>query len=299
MTPRIVCVALYLLPSPLKWLAARGGNGQVWQHYSEAAALSFLLLAIMLSILPAFLLLSAVLFFAEKFFDTFHLDEVSNWSYLGLLAIWALTWMVGLTSAARGSRRPFPFLSPLGRRAWVRRTAAVSWTLFWAVAAVVVALTVHSTNLAGTVGGKPAEIYLLYDQGIAPPWLAHLTGYRLILAASDRWGKGAAVVAPITPESLDEALTHGRLLFLCTHGLQGRILVDGELLGPRELTRHAVPGKKLRLVYLTACDAGKAECEWRKALAPATVILFNRYSSELEHAFWLWFRAPGMMAKLD
>jgi len=52
-------------------------------------------------------------------------------------------------------------------------------------------------------------------------------------------------------------------------------------------------------VYLTACHGGDAAIEWREALAPATVISFDRNSAVLEHAFWLWFRAPGVVAELE
>jgi hypothetical protein len=294
----MTCLTACLLPSPLKWLAARGGNELVCHHYRQAAALSFLLLAIILSSVPTFLLLHVVALW-EDFFYRFRLEEVYSWSYLGLLAVWAGAWAAGLIFAALGSKRPLPLLSSLGRRVWVRSTAGAGWTVLTIAVGSVATLAILSTGVPATGGSKPAEVYLLYDAEIAPRWMATLGGYRLTHAAIARWGQGAAAVAPITQESLHEALAYGRLVFLATHGLSGRILTCGEQLGPRELTSQAPPGKNLRFVYLTACHGGDAGLEWREALAPARVVSFDRNSAALEHAFWLWFRAPGVVAGLE
>jgi len=129
------------------------------------------------------------------------------------------------------------------------------------------------------------------------------------------------VLAPLNEESLQEALAHGRMVVLATHGSDGLVTASSLVVcAPRvegdhdplrmryllvmqdgdkwETARRVYAGPHLQLVYLCACDAGEVRMRWCDRLTPAEVITFDRISSASEHVWWLLFEAPGRVLSL-
>jgi len=286
-------VAAYLLPPPFQWLAAWKRGDLAAHHARQAAGLSSLLLATIAGIVILSLILTAALVFREKAFAALRLDLVHDWTCIVLGAIWAVLWISGICLAALGSTRPLPLAARIGRSALLRRTGAVGWTGIWILVIAVTAIAVRSTALARPLDGRPATVYILYDADTAPRWVFTLASYRIALAAGARWGEGSTVVDAISTDTIREAARHGRLVYLGTHGGDGKILFGGTPHGP---PGSLSPGKDLQLVYISACHAGDDAEAWSGAFAPARVVTFPRNSVVLEHAFWLWFQAPEIVA---
>ena len=160
--------------------------------------------------------------------------------------------------------------------------------------------------------------------GLVPRWVFNLGFYRISRAATERWGPGSVVVAPLDEHHLELALQHGRFIFLACHGRDGDIgtsdllivappLDAPELDGPnrglwvgrRDVDRHQEPwtglrkGPSLQLVYNTACDSGVNAERWENALAPAEVKTFDRLSTVAEHIVWLWGTGPERVRGLE
>jgi hypothetical protein len=153
-------------------------------------------------------------------------------------------------------------------------------------------MAVYAGCAARPLDGRPAPLYILYDDTQAPRWVMALVSVPTIYAAERHWGRGSTIVAPITPASLAESLARGRFVYVAVHGVNGPLLYkDGEIT-PHDVAGHMPVGKDLRLVYLSACHGGDMASEWESALAPAHVISHPRFSAHLEHARFLWYRAP-------
>ncbi|MGQ9592454.1 MAG: hypothetical protein ACUVYA_19410, partial [Planctomycetota bacterium] len=286
---RLAAAATYLLPAPAKKLAVRRAGDLAWFHYRQALALSFLLACIAIAIAPA-MVLSAFLFVRwEDGFARFRPDAVLDALFRAAGVGWALLWLAGVLRALAASRRPLPLTRRIAGSKALGKTALAVSSALWLLFAGAAAATAHSLHLARRAHDRFPSVYILYDAELAQRWVFALATYRLALAADARWGRGATAVAPLTEESLREATSEGRLVYLGTHGEGGRILVRGKLLGPADMRAWIAPGEKLQFVYLAACHAGSAAGEWARAFAPARVVTFDRNSAVLEHAAWFWF----------
>jgi hypothetical protein len=295
---RLVAVLAYFLPSPLKGIFGRLGTGLAEHHVRQAWALSLLLLLIVVSTIPSFLLLSGALAFLGDEYPRWRLDEIATWLYVGFLAAWAFLLLAGIVLAAAGSRRRLPVVARLGGRRWVRQIAQAGWTLLYLLVALATGATLHALHLARPVGGRPPAVHILYDDSATPRWLMALGGYRMELAALARWGDGAFQLSPFDPDMFTRAISESRLVFVGSHGSGGRIYFRNSSVVPQDLAGHTTPGKSLRLVYLTACHGGDS-AGWASLLAPARVVTFSRNSLVLEHIAWLWIRAPAVVSDLD
>jgi hypothetical protein len=239
---------------------------------------------------------------------------------LGVLLAWALTWAVAVLLALAGSSWGLPLVRRLARsRRWIRVSFAGNALALVGLAAFAGVAT-HAVSLTRQRG--PAAVYLLYDDDVpVPRWLYAVGMYRLSLKATDRWGPGSVVLAPLSEETLQEALAHGRMVVLATHGSDGLVTASSLVVGaPKvegdhdplrmrcllvmqdgekwETARRAYAGPHLQLVYLSACDAGEERSRWCDRLTPAEVITFDRISSASEHVWWLLFEAPGRLQSI-
>lgn len=295
---RLAAAAAYLLPAPAKKLAVRRAGDLAWFHYRQALALSLLLACLLLAIAPA-MVLNAFLFVRwEDGFARFRPDALFDALFRAAGVAWALLWLAGVLRALAASRRPLPLTRRIAGSRALTKTALVVSSALWLLFAGAAVATAHALYLARRAGDRSPSVYVLYDAGLAPRWVFALASYRLALAAEARWGSGATAIAPLTKESLLEATSEGRLVYLGTHGEGGRILVGGKLLGPADLRAWIAADEKLQLVYLAACRAGSAAGEWAEAFAPARVVTFDRNSAVLEHAAWFWFQAPRIALEL-
>jgi hypothetical protein len=271
----------------------------VSRHRQQALALSFLVVG--------FVGLCAILFLVntwlhltwERTVLALRVNEKLELLLTVMVAVWLLAWLAGVLMAAGGSRRPLPVVARLGGLRWVRRTGLIGATGLWLLAVALGGTALYADRVARPLDGRPAPLYILYDDTQAPRWVMALVSFPTIFAAESYWGSGATIVAPITPQSLAESLARGRFVYVAVHGERGPLLYrDGEI-APRDVAGRMPIGKELRLVYLSACHGGDMAQEWEAALAPAKVISYPRFSAHLEHARFLWIQAPRFIASQD
>jgi len=128
-------------------------------------------------------------------------------------------------------------------------------------------------------------------------------------------------------ETLRLALQCGRVLILATHGDNGHAVTcyAPEVLGvwPAEIgaidetkslhfLRIGIRGADskwsnlenvsvnpdLKLAYIFACHGGTKACQWQEHLAPAQVVVYNRFSTVWDHAIWFAFTGPSELKNL-
>jgi tetratricopeptide (TPR) repeat protein len=239
-----------------------------------------------------------------------------------LLIPWALAWLLAVVVALRGSVWRLPLLWRLGGKRWTFRVALVGNVALGLAPAAVCAMTLHALAITREADDRPAAVYMLYHRDApVPRWVFALGFYRIALAARERWGPDSVVVAPLTEENLQQAMRHGRFVFLGTHGAGGDVTTPLVLVEPvkgrsgyslksiaraspgdrfqQENARRIEVGGDLQFVYVSACDGGEKEDVWRAALTPAEVKTFARTSYADEHAFWMWWDGPGRIWDID
>lgn len=297
---RFLAAACYLGLAPLLPRSAlQRRHPYVQHHHQQALALGGLFLFMLGLSLVVSLVCSYLLAFERVFYESFSVETCGN----ALSGIGAVVFMVallaGLVQALCNSRRGIPLIRRLVRR---RRLVALSRGGCLSVEAglvFIVAMTIHAGTLTRDLG-KPGRAYMLYiDEGVLPPWLFDLGFYRIALAATERWGMGSVVVTPLSYHSFEDAVAHGEFVFVCSHGRDGAIWYDQTkvIIQPDAHVAERV-GPGLRFIYLTACDGGRKEDQWREVFAPAEVKTFDRLSAVLEHIYWLWVRGPRVIEDL-
>lgn len=222
---------------------------------------------------------------------------------VGLLTAAAPLFWVSLRSRRAAGRGEPPLFASWTRR--IEERHLTRWRQALLLAALLALLAVvgfarRGERLAERVPGVVPRCWLLFDDNIGCPPLERrlqcLAFTRVAAAACDRWGPGAATVQPLLAATLREALASGQLVFVASHGHAGKIPLEGEWVDPGMLEGLLRPGPRLRLVYFGACEAGRAR--WDQALAPAEVVASPEVTTVLDHAWWLWVDAPGLVRRL-
>jgi len=217
----------------------------------------------------------------------------------GFLVGCLVLWLVSIVAAARGTAINIPLLSRI-TSSQRRIRFAVGWALLLQAGIVVlIIVTMHASHLAEAEMTE-ADVYMLYDDmGYIPRWVFTLGFYRVSLVASERWGIGQVVVAPVSELAIDQAIQHGRLVYIASHGSQGMIaLTEDVFYWPRDVDSSNI-GPHLQYVYLAGCDTGFLSGAWEEAFAPAEVKTFARLSSMTEHILWLASDGPKTVLALE
>jgi len=293
---RAAAVGCYLLPNPLKGKLAQNRGEFVQHHFRQAVGVSVLLVCFELILVVLFFANTAFWLLCEKTADHIHIDEWLRRVVLVLIALCLAASAAGILIAAGGSRRRIPLVAKLGDWKSSFRIGVFGGSSLALVTLGLATLAIIAPNYARPLEGKPAALYVLYDETQAPRWVVTLLAFPMNHAANHRWGSGSVIVAPINRHSLREALAHGKVVYLATHGENGPMLYREGSLGPQDVAQGMAVGSDLRLVYLAACHGGDMADQWKKVLAPAEVISYPRFSAHLEHAYWLWVRLPRFIS---
>ena len=308
---RLTAAALYLGLAPLLSSARlRHADPYLRHHHAQALAFGGLLLVELMAVPVCMTLVGYLMVEQRAFIESYPVETVADVGLAaGGLAV-LVAGVMGLVQALRGSVRGIPLVRRLTVRPHWLAVVRAGGVAFWCVIVLVAFVTVQASSLTRR-GGPPARAYLLYDDmGFYPGWLFDLGFYRIVHAATDRWGPGSVVVAPFSQDTLADALRHGDFVFVASHGsTEGDVLVRGTFTGPdgAEYNHMAVKpdaalaahvGPHLRFVYLTACDGGRKAAAWQATLAPAEVRTFDRLSAVVEHVYWLWFTGPAEFERL-
>jgi hypothetical protein len=294
---RVRAVIGYLAPAPLKFLAGRGSPCRfVRQHGRRAIGLSFLMVGYVAWCVLLFVVNTLLHLANEPVAAAWRLNDLLALLVAVPLLIWLVAWLTTVSIAATGGTGSLQLLR-LGRLAWVRRVGVVGGGGLWLVLALLIALGSSAAHSARPLGGRPAPVYILYDASQAPRWVVQLVCSPTILAARQRWGPRSTIVAPLTPHSLRTALATGQLVYVAAHGTHGPLIYPGGELTPQDVADAMPVGRDLQLVYLSACHSGDMAEAWQASLAPARVITFPRFSAHVEHAWFLWVRAPDLILR--
>jgi uncharacterized membrane protein len=327
---RLLAVAFYLGLAPvLRPLGCRRDDPFVRHHAAQASMAILVLLAIFSGVLLYWALLTYLILYQRELYERLPCPEgwpvpVRDGIPQGIvLPAWLLVWAWGLVLAARGSGHALPLIGRLARRPRLLLLARVGEALLFVAVLLTTAAALHASSLTRD-DDEPAPVYLLYDNmGFVPRWVWDLGFYRISLAATERWGRGSVVVAPLDEHHLRQALLHGRFVFLACHGRGGYIETSQLWVAPpspgpvTEQTRRGVyvarreapdgtgpwteleVGGALQLVYNTACDGGNKAEQWEAGLAPAEVKTFARLSTTAEHIAWLWLVGPARVREIE
>ena len=289
----------YLGLLPLYFLLSRTRTAPFLDHhFRQSVAIYGLLLLITGVSAIAVAALSYLLVFHREFYETLHMEGYILGALRKLYVAWAVFWAFGLAMALLGGMRQMPLVNRLARKKrWVKGTCLCLLALYGFLLALV-PVTVHACRLVPQ-DREIGAVYMVYeDNGVFPRWLFALAFYPMARTTEATFGPGQAVLQRISRESIAQALAHGRLVFIGSHGTRKGLMLKNDWILPADLAGD-VKNPALAFVYLTSCDSGEQRDAWVSALAPADVVTYDRLSAVLEHAWWLWFRGPEKIRSLE
>lgn len=291
-------ISLYLGLAPLLSRSRSGSPGSFLRyHQCNALAVFGLFLAIIFLGVLGSVLYTYWLIYHFSSYQALHAEFLGRSLLAILLAICSFIWLLSVNHARSGQMKPVPLASRMCHNETALKTIRIGVLGAYCFAVSIAAISIHASSLTRRIG-KPARAYMLYDDmGGVPRWVFCLGYYRIALAAFDRWGSGSVVVDELSHDSLTHAVEHGDFVFVASHGLDGYVLYGNVAIQPDD-ELAALAGPRLRMVYLTACDAGK-NAQWKSMLAPSKVRVFDRPSAVVEHIAWLWLWGPSEFKDLE
>lgn len=294
---RAVAAACYGGLAPLLYFRPARRSAFVEHHQRQALATWSLGIGVFLLFLFGVLLLSYTMTWHREFYERYHLEGHLLNASRKLFLCWCVFWLFGLGLALLGTCRELPLVWRLAGWPRLCRATAILLLGFYGFGIVAAGLALHARALVRD-RGEPARAYCLYhDNGMVPSWVFALGFYRVALAADARWGGHAAVMLPLNRYTLERALAEGTFVFIGSHGVRSGLLMDHGFLKPEDVAQMP-KSPELSFVYLAGCDSGASRDGWTQVLAPASVVTFDRLTSVLEHAIWLWFTGPARIGNL-
>lgn len=111
-------------------------------------------------------------------------------------------------------------------------------------------------------------------------------------------------ILPLNKINLKKALNKSKYLFIASHGYNGHIVFDSKSYSYTDFhTDFYIDFDKsnLKFVYFSACKLGVGgnKLNWQRIMSPAEIIIFNRNSAVMEHAFWILFNSIDVVKKIN
>ena len=291
------CLALFVYAGglPLLALAPRWRkNPFVAHHYNHAAAIILLLLLVTSVSAIILLSLSYLLVFHREFYESVHLESRMLSLIRKTYLCWDVLWLFAAVLALLGSTRHVLLVSRLAERKRLVRIGAVFSVGVCVITLLILPVAAHASMLVRSDPAPGAAYFIYEDLGIFPRWIFALGFYRVALEAREQYGRGSAVLLPLSPESVARAKREGHFVVIGAHGRPRGMVHRSGWITPDDV--RAMPGSNmLRFVYLSSCDSGAQRKAWEEAFLPAKVVTFDRLSAVAEHIWWLWFQAPAAL----
>jgi len=278
--------------------ANRNSSPYLLVHRNQSLALFAVLFLFGMAALALIGALSYAIVFYREWMENFPVESSAISICRKILLVWMVFWGYAVVGALRGVQVPVPCLGALRERPWARAMGLFASQVLLAAMIAVFLLNMRAQMLLQQ-GSAETRVHLMYENlNRFPVWMFRAAFYPVIVAASERWGKGSAVLRPVSEAAIRDALSEGVFVFIGSHGTERGLLLEGGCFSPRDVP---APGTEFRLryVYLAGCDSGAQRFAWEEALAPAEVKTYDRMTPVVEHLWWLWTHGPEVIRRLE
>jgi len=297
---RLLDISLYLGGGPVYWLYGKRVHRDLEDnsHYRQVLGINILLSVSTIIFLICFILQSIIIRFFRSIASKMPL-EISFYIWGVLLVVILIIGIEGIIAALFGHDPKLKIYSYVEDNHFRKKQSTTVMIIHQLIIIAVIILAIHSNFIASDETHK-ADIYMLYDDmGYIPRWVFTLGFYPESLSANKSLGPDSVVVAPLTPNTLSEALSTSKLIFIASHGAEGYIVLsDGEVFWPNNIDTNKI-GADLQYVYLAGCDTGLLHDEWKASLGNTEIKTFNRLSTVAEHMKWLLIDGPKIIRALE
>jgi len=295
---RLRATAFYLGLQPIVLLVPQWRNDPFSRHHFRQAAALFAVFVILTALfLVTAIALSYLLIHHRGIYEDFQVERYTLGSLRKLYLAWAVFWVFGLGLGLAGSQRDMPLLPRLSNRPALWKGSSAILLVGYGTLLALIPVARHGEMLAPASNTSGAVHVLFEDNDAFPRWFFQLAFYPLTRRGTTLWGDGSVVIQKFDRDSVRRAVAEAEFIYMGTHGTtKGLMLPDGWL-APSDLASMDI-NPALQFVYLSGCDSGQQRNGWLEVFAPAEVITYDRLSAVLEHAWWLWFRAPDVLSRL-
>lgn len=299
MREKILNISFYLGSIPFYWVhnIIHHRESRREYHYLQAIALNLLFFYSLIVFVGCFIIHNLLFYFNLSIALKIPM-ELSFYILGVLIFVCFFLWLEGIIAAIIGYAPKIPlYLHVISKTPRIKCSVFLI-TIRHILVILIVFLMIHSSVIT-QLEVEEAEIYMLYDDMGYIPRAVFTSGFYLeSLAARNRWGCNSVAIVPLTKDTMNYALSNGRLVYIASHGANGCIqLQGGELYWPHNLEGTHL-SSTLQYVYLSGCETGLLHDEWENALKPAHVKTFDRLSATMEHVYWLIVEGPEVINSL-
>ncbi len=295
---RLRATAFYLGLQPFVLFLPRLRRDQYSRHHFQQAAALFTVFVVLTTLFAlTAVALSYLLVHHRGVYEDFQVERYTLGTLRKLFLAWAVFWVFGIGLALAGSCRPMPLIQRLTERPRLWQCNSACLLAAFGVILALIPMARHGEHLA-PADNLDGKIHLLFeDNDVFPRWFFQLAFYPITRRGTTLWGEGSVVVQKFERESVRRAVSEAEFIYMGTHGTSKGLMLPDGWLAPSDLEGMEI-NSALRFVYLSGCDSGQQRSGWLEVFAPAEVITYDRLSAVLEHAWWLWFRGPGVLNTL-
>lgn len=290
---RILCAFLYMGVAPLAFLLRFHHKSDFTKHHTmHALSSSFIMHVAFLIFFILGIILSLLGIHSEDIYFKIRIPTV-YWSiFIVTFSALLLLTTISLIYAIRGKSTEVPILRRLSRKAWL---PASMLSIFFASSAfllLITSLSCYSLSITPQ-SNNDAKVYMLYDDAdFYPRWVFTLGFLPITIKASNNLGPNSMCVCKLTNDTLKQAFSKGKFIFVATHGGSPGLVYANRQLYKAQDAYIASDGNHPRFIYLTACGIAKDDDSWKRAFPKTEITSFNRWSAVLEHIWWLCFEGP-------
>jgi len=295
---RILCSFLYTGFAPVAYLLRYHQKSDFTNHHiRHALASAFAMHVTLLTIIILRIPLIQLGIHREDIYFAIRVDTIQPIFIITAFGILVLLTGFSIVYALRGKSGKVFILNRISMQPWLPISMAVIFTVCLVLLLTIAYFAYYSLSITPQ-HNNDAKVFMLYDdRGFIPRWLCTLIFLPVTNKTIEVDGNSVCV-CKLTPESLKEAFSKGKFVFLATHGAgPGMIYANGQIYKADDALRVS-DGNHPFFIYLTGCSVSKDNNSWAEAFPRAEVISFDRWSAGLEHALWLYSEGPEKLASV-
>lgn len=316
---RIACMFLYLGLSPIAFVFRFHRKSEFTHHHTtNAISATFLLISSIIGLIILVILTSLLEIHHEDIYSAIRVDILQDiYSAIPVIFLLRVVGIViistilllslfSLIHALCGKNKKLPILFRLSLKQWIPYATIILFLLALAAIIVTAVLAYHSVAITPRMNPN-AKVYMLYDDvDFYPHWVFTLGFLPITLRTIEKSGPQSVCVCKLTSESMRQAFSTGKFIFLATHGVgylithedgNGLISSGGRTYSP-VYAKNVSGRNQPAFIYLTGCNASKDNNLWAESFPNSEVFSFDRYSAVLEHALWLYTDGPSKVEEI-
>jgi len=296
---RMLCAFMYMGVAPIAYLFRYHHKSDFTRHHiRHALSSSFIIHVTFLFFIILRILAILLRIHREDIYHAIRIEIVEIIFFILTFSVLFILTVLSMFHAVKGKSARVPILSRASQKAWMPASMLLLSFVFFAFLLLIILLSCYSLSITPQ-SSNDAKVYMLYeDADFFPRWIFTLGFLPVTRKASTVLGPNSMCVCKWTNDTLKQAFSKGKFIFLATHGAgPGMIYANRQVYKATDAFKVS-DGNQPHFIYITACSLGKGDDSWNRIFSGTEIISFNRWSAVLEHMWWLYSEGPDKLESL-